>query len=230
MTIDNTFNNLKNNLYKPLIFYVPRSIIPDNKKELYGSSKFDSIFNRIVVIDKKGNILELKSNIKLLQLLEKPTLLDENIFLLLDEKEHLKPYQFNYLLEKYIEQINFYVLISDWMDKNIIINIIDLDSDIKSYFELQKKVFQKHLGVFKNNFLSNTISYSKPVDVLKNIEKDFPPFNQFIKKQNASNIKFNEKDTTIKERVKKQKTILITEEEVENFILDIVFNLDVKRF
>lgn len=162
MTIDETFNNLKDNLYKPLIFYVPRSIIPEDKKELFSASKFNLVFNKIAVIDKKGNILELKSNIKLLQLLEKPILLDENIFLLLGEKEQLKPNPFNFLLEKYIEQLNFYVLISDWMDKNIAVDIPDLDSDIKSYFELQKKIFQNNKEFIHTTDVKETnVSFNK---------------------------------------------------------------------
>ncbi len=226
MTIDETFNNLKDNLYKPLIFYVPRSIIPEDKKELFSASKFDSVFHRIAIIDKKGNILELKSNIKLLQLLEKPTLLDKNIFLLLEKKEILKPNPFNFLLEKYIEQLNFYVLISDWMDKNIAVDIPDLDSGIKSYFELQKKIFQKHLEVFQNNFLSNAISLSKPVDVFKYIKKDFPPFKHFINIQNESNLRPNLNTNKKKGSNRKQKPILITDDESRNFLLNTVFKLN----
>jgi len=226
MTIDETFNNLKDNLYKPLIFYVPRSIIPEDKKELFSASKFDSVFHRIAIIDKKGNILELKSNIKLLQLLEKPTLLDKNIFLLLEKKEILKPNPFNFLLEKYIEQLNFYVLISDWMDKNIAVDIPDLDSGIKSYFELQKKIFQKHLEVFQNNFLSNAISLSKPVDVFKYIKKDFPPFKHFINIQNESDLRPNLNTNKKKGSNRKQKPILITDDESRNFLLNTVFKLN----
>ncbi len=225
MTIDETFNNLKDNLYKPLIFYVPRSIIPEDKKELFSASKFDSVFHRIAIINKKGDIQELKSNIKLIQLIEKPSCLDNNIFLLLEKKEELKPNPFNFLLEKYIEQLNFYVLISDWMDKNIAVDIQDLDSGIKSYFELQKKIFQKHLEVFQNNFLSNAISLSKPVDVFKYIKKDFPPFKQFIKIQNESDLRPNLNTNKKKGSNRKQKLILITDDESKNFLLNTVFKL-----
>lgn len=225
MTIDETFNNLKDNLYKPLIFYVPRSIIPEDKKELFSASKFDSVFHRIAIINKKGDIQELKSNIKLIQLLEKPSCLDNNIFLLLEKKEILKPNPFNFLLEKYIEQLNFYVLISDWMDKNIAVDIPDLDSGIKSYFELQKKIFQKHLEVFQNNFLSNTTSLSKPVDVFKYIKKDFPPFKHFINIQNESDLRPNLNTNKKKGSNRKQKPILITDDESKNFLLSTVFKL-----
>ena len=147
------------------------------------------------------------------------------IFLLLEKKEKLKPNPFNFLLEKYIEQLNFYVLISDWMDKNIAVDIPDLDSDIKSYFELQKKIFQKHLEVFQNNFLSNAISLSKPVDVFKYIKKDFPPFKHFINIQNESDLRPNLNTNKKKGSNRKQKLILITDDESKYFLLSTVFKL-----
>jgi len=223
MTIDEIFNNLKDNLYKPLIFYIPRSIIPEHKKESFSASKFDSVFHRIAVIDKKGDILELKSNMKLFQLLEKPSYLDKNIFLLLEKKEILKPNQFNFLLEKYVEQLNFYVLISGWMDKNINVDILNLDSGVKSYFELQKNIFQKHLETFQNNFLSKAISLSKPVEVFKHIENDFPPFKQFINIPNESDLSPNL--NTNKKKGREQKQILITDDESKKFLLNTVFKL-----
>ena len=112
MTTQEIFLSLQLNLYKPLIFYIPKGDIPDYLRDFLKSMGIEIVFNKIIFIENEGSGYLLEQKPKLYQILLKYSLLDKNMFSLVDYKEKLKPDQFNHLLLKYTEQVNLSVNIS----------------------------------------------------------------------------------------------------------------------
>ena len=121
MALDKIFQKLKENLYRPFIFYIPKSIVPkenlhlvDNNKNLLG------FFDNIILVKQDGAGYEIKHHAPLFELLQKESVLGDNIFILLSEKTTQEEQQFSYLLQKYTQELVNYVWISEWLQKNLI--------------------------------------------------------------------------------------------------------------
>ena len=224
MNLDKIHSQLIDNLYKPLIFYIPESIIPETKKGMEFHAKQEHIFNKIIVIDNDGNNYELELKSNSFGLLGKNNLLDKNLFQLLEQKGQLNPFQFDVLLQKYMEQINFYVLISGWMSDNLESQIDNLDGSIISYFTLQKMAFQNHKEALQHSFLLDIVPLPKPEQVIKQVESILPSL--YITKDVAIREPKTEMPAQLKsKRTKPKKQVLITNEEADRFLLETVFNV-----
>ncbi len=224
MALEDAFNDLRSNLYKPLIFFIPKSLIPESKKEWLESPEFAQLFNKVALIEKSGEINELKSCPGLFQIMEKPSILNGNIFLLSDQKAALNSFQFNLLMEKYLEQLRFYNTIAKWMALHIAEHC-EIDDNIKSYFELQDDFFLNHSQEIEAKFKIDTTTLTKPMDVLEHVEKDLSPFEKLIENNKSQNgiTKLGRQMGQTKTR--KTKPVLVTNQEAEDFLLKSVFNV-----
>lgn len=224
MALEDVFIDLKNNLYRPLLFFIPTSLIPESKKELLDSPEFARYFNIPAIIEKSGESYELKSNPNCVQILEKPSILVENIFILSDQKSVMDAFQFNVLLEKYLEQLKFCNTISSWMALHIK-DHCEIEGDILGYFEMQDTFFQHHLKEMNTKFNVNGIAYSNPTEALEHIVKDLPSIRKLFHK-NEGNIKKQQTTNHQKPTKRKTKPVLVTDEDARSFLLKSVFNID----
>lgn len=217
-----TFEKLRLNLYKPLIFYIPRSIIPDDKKEYFKASRFNNYFNNVIIINQKGFDYQLKDQPSLYHIMGKQGMLDENIFNLLDKKETLNEYQFDFLLNKYLIQINFYVLISEWFNRNMTLHIENLSDEVKNSFKLQYEIFSKHLEQLKSSyFIKEKINSQHNINIVELIENEFPELNNIFIDSSKNEFK---KKIIIK--VTNKKALVLTDKEAEEFLLKTVFKVN----
>lgn len=224
MALEEAFNELRNNLYRPFIFFIPKSLIPEQKKELFDSPEIAQLFNKVAIIENSGEIYELKFSKGLFQILEKPSILNGNIFLLSDQKAVLNSFQFNLLMEKYQVQLQFYTKVSKWMALHSTEHCV-INDDIKSYFELQDTFYQNHLNEIETKFKIKITTQIKPIDLLNHIEKDLSPLKKLIRdnkvKSNGANFNHQKNQT----KVKKVKPVLLTDQEAKSFLLKSVFHI-----
>lgn len=224
MALEEVFVELKNNLYRPLLFFIPKSLIPESKKELLDSPEFAKYFNIPAIIEKTGQSFQLKSNPNSVQIMEKPSILEGNIFVLSDQKSALEAFQFNVLLEKYLEQLKFCYTISGWMAKHIQEHC-EIKGDILGYFQMQDSFFQQHLREINAKFNVNGIAYSAPTETLEHIEKELGIIKTLFT-NNEGSVKEQEKGDHRKPTKRKSKPVLVTDEEARSFLLTSVFNVE----
>ena len=134
MSLDTTFSSLVANLYKPLLFFIPKSVLPIDITAYVDSLGIANIYNKVVFIDNTGSGWKLSQKPRLLELFGKSHFLDKNILVLLDCKEQLKPTQFEFLLEKYKKELTAYVYITSWMSDNLSVHYKDIDESVVAYF------------------------------------------------------------------------------------------------
>ncbi|MBC8769360.1 hypothetical protein H4O18_15290 [Arenibacter sp. BSSL-BM3] len=224
MALEDAFNDLRNNLYRPLLFFIPKSLVPESKKEFLDSPEFARFFNTPAIIEKSGESFELKSNPNHVQILEKPSILVGNNFLLSDQKAALNSFQFSVLLEKYLEQLKFYNTIASWMALHIKEHC-EIEENILEYFELQDTFFQHHLGEINAIFNVNVIPNTDPKDALEYIEKDLPAFKKLFQTKESNHPEQNLDNLPKQKNKRKPRPVLVTEEEARNFLLKSVFNV-----
>ena len=230
MELDKLFIELRQNLYKPFIFYIPKSLIPEEKKALWKEEKYAVYFNMVTLIDSQGFDSELKEKASYHKMMIKSAVLDENMFMLIEKNGSLKEEQFRFFLAKYMEHVNFVVYISDWMSRNVVIHIKDLSEETKNSFQLQAQVFLKHFEDLRSNILTTRqVIPKKEVNVLEFIENDLVEIKDALNlsKDSKSTYKAIEFNKELPPRKLKKILPLLTDEEAEEFLLKTVFNFGI---
>ena len=224
MGLEKTLKELLIKLNRPLLFFIPKTIIPAEELKAFDSNETEALFDKIVFYCNDGQVEEIISGSRYTQLLEKPSLLEFNMLRLIDEEAHLNATQFAVLLEKYILHLRFFVSISKWMDEHVNQHC-KLDKNLKDYFEIQRVSFQNHRQEIETKFSVNIITDLTSRQILSYIKKDSSAtLPNLLPKENKSK-KITDLPTSKSQKVDKtEKPILITDQEARSFLLECVFD------
>jgi glutamate racemase len=164
-------------------------------------------------------------------MLSKKKILEENLLGILEQKATIKNYQFEYFLEKYTEKLNVCIVISKWLAEHV-----------EQYMPTTEKAFigmlqyQHNEFVFHHDEINNKVrtikkeSETPNVNLLTFLNDNFPSvsseLNETLKKKETAEINTNILETQIATK-KKQKPTRISDEEVRQFLLRSVFNVDI---
>lgn len=224
MGLEKILKELLIKLNRPLLFFIPKTIIPTEELKAFDSNETEALFDKIVFYCNDGQVEEIISGSRYTQLLEKPSLLEFNMLRLIDEEVHLNSTQFAVLLEKYILHLRFFVSISKWMDEHVNQHC-KLDKNLKDYFEIQRVSFQNHRQEIETKFSVNIITDLTSRQILSFIKKDSSAtLPNLLPKENKSK-KITDLPTSKSQKVDKtEKQILITDQEARSFLLESVFD------
>jgi len=227
MTLDKIFKKLQVNLFAPYLFYIPSSIIPEDKRDIIMTATLKAILDQIKYVDKKGKKYNVLTTESLYPILGKKAILDKSMFLLLEQKRKLPTMEFNFLIEKYYDSLSFFVSVSEWMHKNLHCLKTELSQEVAFYFETQNQAFQNHEKEFIKYFplYNSTTPKTEPMDWSSFDKNEFPPLEQLgfkeIGKELTSILK-TEKKPGVKKR---NKLPIITDEQSKQYLLETVFNI-----
>jgi len=226
------FNSLLPNLWEEFIFFIPSRNIYDSIKDNFKNQDIEKYFNQIMVFDTyKGPVLyeEVTNNNKIIL---KSSKLENNLFRLLDKQNLTNPSGFNFILEKYLEQIECLNYISQWLYENLN-QVNEINETIKGLFLMQMNHFDKHVNAFKSQFYKNNIEATKnPLNIEEIIKSTLKEINKQEQIQTKSPTLDIATDLATGKDLQKtpQKTPkqpLVTEQDAEKMILKQVFNLDI---
>jgi len=235
-------------LWDDFLFYIPKKDIPKEFIDKFENLKTQKIFNEIMVMDYQHGPIVYKKGRDNKRTLLKGASLEKNIFKLLKQKNDAKLNEFNYVLEKYFEQVECLFYITDWMNTNLN-HILPIEDNIKGLFLIQLTYYKKHFEALIKHF------YPKREEIppgnfnaIKIIERYFP---DIIKRYNKTEKTItnspvilvheernvgeqlkttNEDAIASKQSLKKvKKQPLITEKEAEAILLGSVFNVELKN-
>ena len=221
-TLNDVYIALTKQLYVPLVFYIPKRIWIQFNKDVWEDKLYDNLFDKVVLINSKGSNALLKNGKSIHHIVVKKERLDRNTFKLLELQNDLNKMQFQFLLNKYCTQLDFCRRMSSWFVENIREDIRGLKIENFQSFDLQQKSFEDHWDYVQDSFKD-----APKIELSSNKEKlnknDLKSFQDLIKPSGlfSGNIE-NEK---IK-KTKKEKKILVTEEEATAFLLKTVFNME----
>ena len=255
-SLDIFFDKLVQVLIRDIAFYIPSAIIPANLLENLKDQIEEGFLDQISILDIPNGFGVFENEEFNERLILKRTLLEKNIFQLLKKKKELDDFEFNYILGKYFEQVEFYCVIVHWLNINLsFYHKNEIDSITIGCFELQNEFYKSHFVELVNLFYpSQPIQLKKEYDLSELLKVYFPdliarygqgkglmfqttidiPQQEFTELQ-RDNLKEEkiaiEKNIDIinsKPKKKIKKEPLITEKEVEDFLLSTVFNIKLK--
>mgnify|MGYP000654571356 CR=1 FL=1 len=220
MTFNDDITGLVNNLYRPSIFYVPESIIPNITEEMKQDLMTFGVTNTLVVIKANGEQKLYENCIPAIELLNKEKHLENNIFQLYKFKE-LQEDAFEYILGLYLKHVASYEYIYDWLLNNLDDNIEDATAEHKAHFQMQFAAIRTHGIKFTECF------GQKKQPAPKLVQESISSVSEDIKVlQTVTGIS---KPTKTKVKTpRKKKKVLISFEEADKYLLETVFKVDFK--
>ena len=233
-------NKLFRGLLEEFIFFIPNTVLFSEQLETQNLSEFKKYFQKVIYMDHMQGPLIYSSKRKGPDMLIKAKLLNKNILSLIEKSEDLSKANFNYVNKKYVDQVRGLALVSNWMnDQDRLKGVEGIDTKTKTSFRLQSELFEKHLNEMATAFETEESETKKDIDILNDLELQVPRLIEQIKQvgDTQSNqieiitqlVQSSQRDviSETKEAIplKKQKRILISEDEAEEFLFKTLFGL-----
>lgn len=223
------------NLWEELLFFIPEKDLPKGSMDIFGGGELKKLFNKVLVMDTESGPMEHRKERNNKNVLLKGAKLDGNIYELLEKKKGTEPTNFNYVLEKYYEQVECLYFISNWMNINLN-QLPQADTNVKGLFHIQFSYYEKHLETFIDHFYPNREAIPKGhFDIAQiiraHLQNNSKPYIEISGEKGENRPNFIQGKTVIgKASLKKvKKQPLITEKEAEDILLKNIFNLDLKK-
>jgi len=254
-TQDFFLNTIVEVLIHNLTYYLPKEMIPEIVLVDLKGKISPQFFNKLAILDVYQGIGEFEVMEFSEQLAKKRQRLEKTIFELLAKRKELEEDEFEYLLDKYFRQVEFYLAITNWLRLNTatykrIHKQIDLS--IKGHFEMQYRVYELHFTELINRFykgkelnLKESFTLEEQMNCFQDLMMRLQLFEEELvidrstqKNQNEllEDISLNQKSevitqtaTTVNKQqnsTKKKKRPMVTEQEAYDFLLTSVFNVD----
>lgn len=227
------YNSLFPNLWIELMFFFPEKQIHSKIREKFDFLKEKKILNKLFVLDNYKGPIEYVNGRDNKNLIFKHSGLSDNIFKLLEKKSSTKAFEFNYIIEKYFEQVDFLFFVSNWMLKNI--DMLDnINDHITGCFIIQNNQYKKHYEEVIRHFYPNKSEIPKSQfnpsylinNHFSNLEKKYKlgEYEMFDFNFKSNSTTFNNAKPISKHPPKKKKP-LITEDEATQAILKTYFGI-----
>lgn len=242
-SLEKFFMKLNKNLFEELLFYIPEHLIADELLIENNLLELKKYFQTVIYMDRmKGPVLLEESKSKLNMIL-RTSFLEKNIFILLKKKDKESKATFNFILEKYVNQIQGYCFVSKWMADNIETTVVkDLNTKAINSFKEQSECYRIHLADIKSHFQNEEIVVLRESTVSNDsIEEYIPKLMEQIQSLDEKiDMKTALLDSIVKEvtseavksnpeKVAQKKKLLISQNEADEFILRTVFNLTLMK-
>ena len=253
---DHFLNTIVEVLIHNLAYYLPKEIIPEIVLVDLKGKISPQFFNELAILDIYHGIGEFEVMEFSTRLAKKRQRLEKTIFELLTRRKELEEDEFEYLLDKYFRQVEFYLAITNWLRLNTanykrINKQIDLST--KGCFELQYEVYELHFTELINRFYKgkelNLKESFTTEELLNNYFQDLITRLQLLEEEliidQSTKINQNEllEANSVNQKLaviaqiatkvnkqqnptKKKKRPMVTEQEAYDFLLTSVFNVD----
>lgn len=224
--MDILFNQIRDNLTKSYIFYLPDSLINTLEHTSLVKAIPNDAYNQLAYIDKHNVIAQSFEKLDFLEVINKGNVLDGNMYALFQAKEDIEDAQFNFLLEKYIEFLDPHCFLTGWMYTNITSFIKPVSEETINLFRIQSELFDKHYSQIRRHF--NIDQKGRVLNVKTIVDRYKEKFGHttFSVKVPSEIPNVSIKETIQpKPKPRKVKPALITDEEADRFLLEKVFRV-----
>jgi len=219
----NIQEQLVSNISKKYLFYFPSSIYSEIENSVIaGMIPYETYDIILYNKDKVGAIAYDLENIATADILNKNSLLKNNLLLLIDSKTKVSANAFKFILDDYMNLINSHVYITNWLFNNVKKKFPELSNIMFNAFKNQSNFFNQHSLQLEQHFqLRSQEPNLDTLDLMKTMKMSFSPPTV---KADAPQLDVSSKpQTSIPLKKTKPK---ISDEEIDQFLLKTVFGVD----
>ena len=226
-SLEDIYMAFGSNFLRASMMFVPSSFVDllEEDKRPVIKDLVDKVF--IIKINSDNYFLDEDNNLCVIHILPKKILLDDNILLLIKYKQEFPNYSFEFILQKYIEQVEMYKYLSEWFSLNADRYIKNISNEIKQGFELQLETFLNHEKELKACFsIENSEIPTPHMESLK--EESLKQFGGLIENEEIADLILEaqqplDKKTKWKEYIQNLKEEITANADI--FILEKVFKV-----
>lgn len=144
---------LNNNLFRMMLLYFSKAFFDAHEFNVFKEKiENPSLLNMTVLITEDLIINYEIQPMDYFKLHKKRTILESNTFYLINLKTKSNPLSFNYLIDKYVNQLNNFTIITEILLEKYETHCKIKSSDLESYLKLQENIFHEHQQEINNKF------------------------------------------------------------------------------
>ena len=241
ISIEQQYQYIRTNLFKQSVIFFPKAYIPEDVLLTIDNNVQSYLFNKVILIKQDGAGYDTQYHNPLMELYSKKSNLDQNIIKLFDLQKNTVKNQYDFLIQRYLQEVDVYIFIYQWFYDNLHLCDHNITKDIKESFRLQKAVLEEHLQELNKHCFVIEAPLKKQENILLDfIENSIPELKDLLKSKNDENSSKKEEQSLenssqlkndkvhLKNKEKKGKPKLVTEQQAEAFLLEKVFKIKVK--
>lgn len=210
--MDNTLQQIIKNITRPLLFFIPRNAAEFKTNQDMSALEKCKYLNHLYVSDKHGNVNSIDNSFDYVQILGKEKLLKNNIFTLLKIKNNIGNQAFEYAVEQYWAEVDSWVSATKFIKNEAKNQANNYDPIVQDYLVIQHHALQQHL-IELQKYITPSFKVAQPQPNIKH--HIVQTINQ--KNNTITDIEFPKNKT--------QKLSKPTEKEVDNYLLEQIFNV-----
>lgn len=161
-TIDDIYYAFGQNFLFASVLFLPDSLLRCVEGDVKESLR--DMTNAIFIVERDGEnyLLDGERNSCGIHILYKKALLDDNILILIRYRENNQKKSFEFVLQKYMEQLGGYTYFSKWLFENARTHIKNISNDAMNALELQYSTFLDHSDDMREQFpIADAINMSR---------------------------------------------------------------------
>ena len=143
---------LMHRLYRPMLFYIPHSLMPDLSKEAREEMDEREFFNTLVLFETNGEIAPFKLGPKTMYIYGRESQLKANLIDLLEMRSNMSREAFRVILNDYQSMTLVYEHMFEYLHKNYL-------KDVMKGTRLEKDLLRYQLNNMRNHTASITESF-----------------------------------------------------------------------
>jgi len=151
MTLAKHRTELSKNLFKNILFFYPKNLVEFNLDKLTSENQLEPF--TYYLLKEKDETSPIFEDLITVQIMTKPSLLEENIFLLFSKKEELNENQFNFLMAGYYNQVNTLLIVSGFINFfSRLHKTLNTSDIVRNCIERQENHFRNHRKAIEETF------------------------------------------------------------------------------
>ena len=227
MGLNKDMQDLMENIKRSLIFYIPRNLFSNMQQKHLDELEHIGFLNTLFYLNAMGDSKPVNHDGEYVKLLSKDVILKSNVFQLLELKSILDKNAFHYLLDDYIKELDSNITFTDAIRKEAKSNTINYESHIQGYLDLQYNQLVAHKDEMTQKFGSWKSEFENE-RIVSFIKKLMPQLDQSKTAKNTL-VETNYTDKAKGMIKRKHKVELPKVADVDNYLLETVFNVDLTK-
>ncbi len=211
MSQTNDILELSTQILRPIIFYISQKMLEGLETEHAEILEKIELTNSLMLLDINGDPYFFEDKIEQIELLKKEKVLKSNTLKLIEFKAKYDIEAFKYHFEEYVKDLEAWIEASDYIRLNAKTEARNYFEEIQPYLQLQYDNLKQHHQELEQRFANVIFKPLQPEVLVK------------------SNINVPKPQTSEKPKKGRKKRVLPSDDEIDNFLLEIVFGLDLLK-
>lgn len=214
-----SMDSLLKKINRRVIIYFSRKLIEENSGKNLSALDKVGMTNNLILIKEDGNLEPITYGARAVFLFQKEKNLKANLFELLKMKAKIEKNAMSFLLDNYFTELDTFIKFTYFVKANAQDEAVNYIPEIQNALDFQYRVLVEHKEELKEHFGKWKLN----VDLERVFGYPPPNTKVHVDKKLLNNIAQNK---TTKPETKKKKLPLLTEKEVDIYLLNTVFGLD----